>query len=863
MDIVPGTRLGPYEIVAPIGAGGMGEVYKARDTRLDRAVAVKILPAEFAQNAQFKTRFEREARTISHLSHPNICTLFDVGENYLVMELLEGESLADRVARGPLPVSEVLRYGAQISDALGKAHREGVIHRDLKPGNIMITKSGAKLLDFGLAKNVVVAGTPEGATAQKPLTQEGVVLGTFQYMAPEQLAGEEPDARTDIFALGAVLYEMATGKRAFEGKTKTSLIAAIVSSEPPPMTQLAPLSPPALERTIRICLAKDREDRFQSAHDLLLELRWIAEEGSQAGVAPAISRRHRLQFRTAWAIAALSTSLLLAIGAAQLLRPAPAQPSAVRSFFPPPKDWTYGPGQLAISPDGSKMAFRGWQGGVGAVWIQSLATGVGQKIPDTPNAVSYFWSPDSRYLGFCAGGKLQKVDAAGGPIITITDENKGCNSGTWNRDGTILFGGQGKILKINAGGGPVTEALRPGTPAGARAPWFLPDDRHFLFYVEAPKEVAKTEARVYVGDLKTGEQRFLTRADEPAKYTSPGYLLYVKSDSLMAQRFDAGKLRLLGDPVAISPISGAFSVNDTGLLGYFNAAVQAPNELLWYARDGKQIGRVGAPGYYAQLRLAPDGQRVAVSIYDNLSKTSSIWIHELARGTASRVTFEKDSTRPVWSPDAKRLLFAASGNNIASIHLKNASGLGEEQTLLDSQQDMYPKDWSSDGRQIAYDQDVGGRGQIGVLRLTPEKKASLLLRTRFFEANPRFSPDGKWLAYQSNETGVMEVYVVPLPDLSTKWMVSTQGGAYSIWRRDGKELFYVAADRKVMAVAVTRKGDALEFAKPQALFETRIGCCGFQYDVTADGQKFLVNSQVQSSADPMTIITNWTALLKK
>jgi Tol biopolymer transport system component len=332
----------------------------------------------------------------------------------------------------------------------------------------------------------------------------------------------------------------------------------------------------------------------------------------------------------------------------------------------------------------------------------------------------------------------------------------------------------------------------------------------------------------------------------------------------MAQRFDAGKLRLLSDPVALSPISGAFSVNDTGLLAYFNAAVKAPNELLWYARDGKQIGRLGAIGDYHRPRLAPDGQRVAVGIYDGLSKTQSIWIYELARGTASRATFEKaDNSDPVWSPDGKRLLFSASSNNILNLHLKNASGLGEEETLLDSNQPMFAKDWYADGRQIAYFQAVGGRGQIGVLQLTPEKKASLLLRTQFNEDNPRFSPDGKWLAYDSNETGVLEVYVVPLPDLSTKWKVSTQGGAQPVWRGDGKELFYVAADKKVMAVAVTRKGDALEFAQPQALFETRISGAGFQYDVTADGQKFLVNSQVQSSADPMTIITNWTALLKK
>ncbi len=894
--LTAGTKLGPYEIVSALGAGGMGEVYRARDTRLDRVVAIKVLPQHLAANPERKQRLEREAKTISSLNHPHICVLHDIGRqdstDFLVMEHLEGETLAKRLERGSLPLDDLLQIAIEVADALDQAHRHGVTHRDLKPTNIMLTpQSGAKLLDFGLAKpgrpsvpsssgaraqepaamgdSAGLAATAATATGQ-PLTAVGTIVGTLNYMAPEQLEGKEADARSDLFAFGAVLYEMATGKKAFEGKKPASTMVAILERDPAPMAELQPMTPPALERLVGTCLEKDPDDRWQTAHDLKLQLEWLAQGGSQVGLAPVVAARRRRQFQAAWFLAGTSTAALLVMAAVLLLRPAPAQPSAIRSFLPPPKDWSYGPWQLAISPDGSKMAFRGWQGSVGAVWIQSLATGVGQRIPDTQNAFNYFWSPDSRYLGFCDQGKLQKVDAAGGPIITVTDENKGCNGGTWNRDGTILFGGQGKILKVAAGGGPVTEALRPGAPAAARAPWFLPDDGHFLFYAEAPKGAAKTDTGVYVGDLKTGGQTFLTRADQPGgpasavKYTSPGYLLYVKSDTLMAQRFDAGKLRLLGDPVAVSPISGAFSLNDTGLLAYFNAPVQAPNELLWYTRDGKQIGRLGAPGNYIEPRLAPDGQRVAVSIYDDLSKTRSIWTYELARGTASRVTFEKAyHTDPVWSPDGKRLLFSASSNSIANLHLKNASGLGEEQTLLDSKQPMYPKDWYADGRQIAYSQGVGGRIQIGVLQLTPEKKASLLLRTQFDEDNPRFSPDGKWLAYQSNETGALEVYVVPLPDLSSKWKVSTQGGAQPVWRGDGKELFYVAADKKVMAVAVTRKGDALEFAQPQALFETRIGGAGFQYDVTRDGQKFLVNSQVQSSADPMTIITNWTALLKK
>ncbi len=382
--LTAGTKLGPYEIVSALGAGGMGEVYRARDTRLDRTVAIKILHPHFALRDDARQRFEREARTISQLNHPHICTLYDVGQDdegneFLVLEHLEGETLEARLERRPLPPEDVLKIGIEICAALEKAHRLGIVHRDLKPANVMLTKDGAKLMDFGLAKYnasavPVAVVLSQIVTEGDKITSDGMIVGTFQYMAPEQLEGKEADARTDIFATGTVLYEGATGRTAFTGKTKASLIASILSSDPPAMSQLAPLSPPALERTVKTCLAKNPDDRFQTAHDLLLQLRWIAEGGSQAGMAPAVSRRRKLQFKAAWAIASLSMAALLAIGAAQLLRPAPAQPSAVRSFLPPPKDWTYGPWQLAISPDGSKMAFRGWQGSAGAVWIQSLAT---------------------------------------------------------------------------------------------------------------------------------------------------------------------------------------------------------------------------------------------------------------------------------------------------------------------------------------------------------------------------------------------------------------------------------------------------------------------------------------------------------
>ena len=532
MAIASGTKLGPYEIVGPLGAGGMGEVYRAHDTRLDRDVAIKVLSGHFVSDPNLKERFEREARTISQLSHPNICSLYDVGSqdgaDYLVMECLEGETLADRILRGPLTLEEVLRYGAQVADALDKAHQRGVIHRDLKPGNIMLTKTGAKVLDFGLAKQAQ-AKTPSSsaltAMTAKPLTVEGTIVGTFQYMAPEQIEGNEADARSDIFALGCVLYEMATGKRAFAGKTQASVIASILATEPPPLSQAAPMTPPALDRLVRYCMAKDREERIQSAHDVKLQLEWIAEGGSQAGVpAPVVARRRSSQ-KLAWILTgvALAAAIVFAIGFV-LRAPVPAHP--LRVSILPPEQHSFDPLSIALSPDGTKLAFVAMAAGaIPQLWVRPLDSTAAQPLAGTDEASYPFWSPDSRSLGFFAQGKLKVIDASGGAVQTLVDASDP-RGGTWGADGTILYSPDATsgLFRIPAAGGtPVLlpgqqQVALPGTSSAPavgsrRWPAFLPDGRHFLFFQFSRNNPGGSRGNVHLASLDSQQDITLAGAD--------------------------------------------------------------------------------------------------------------------------------------------------------------------------------------------------------------------------------------------------------------------------------------------------------------------------------------------------------------
>src|SRR5438067_1930289 len=663
VEIRAGSRLGPYEVVEPLGAGGMGEVWRGRDTRLDRAVAIKILPGDFASNAQMRMRFEREAKTISQLNHPNICHLYDVGDSYIVMELLDGETLADRLAKGRLPIEQVLRCGIQIAGALDRAHRQGIVHRDLKPGNVMLTRSGAKLLDFGLAKiapAVVIDGS--GMTEQKPLTQEGTIIGTFQYMAPEQIEGAEADARTDIFALGALLYEMATGKRAFEGKSRASLIASILEREPPPISSIQPMTPPALERVVKGCLAKDPDQRWQTAHDVKMQLEWIAEGGSQAGVAaPLVSRRKRRE-RPGLSALALAVVAAGAFGTLWWQGRTPSTPRMVTSILPPEKvEPLFGPnGSAVISPDGSRIAFIGLTAARKRfVFLRPLGSDVAQALAGTEGARWPFWSSDSRQLGFFAAGKLKKIDAGGGPPQALCDAAIDSRGATWSGD-IILFAPSARsaIFRVSdSGGTPVAVTQRDRkNEYSHRFPSFLPDGKHFLFLAQTFEAVAQQRGTIYAAEIGSPARMLVARANSPAQYAN-GYVLFSRERALFAQRFDLRDLKTQGEPKPLAEkinyapgnANAAFSTNEKLLVYSTTPALRT--QLTWFDRTGHRLGTVGSsPGDFSRPSLSHDGTRIAIEVRDEQSGSAAIWVYDIARGSITRLTFDVgEDGAPIWS----------------------------------------------------------------------------------------------------------------------------------------------------------------------------------------------------------------------
>ncbi|MGH9317043.1 MAG: protein kinase domain-containing protein, partial [Thermoanaerobaculia bacterium] len=706
-----GTRLGPYEILSPLGAGGMGEVYRARDARLERTVAIKVLPSGLAASPEVRQRFEREAKTISQLSHPHICAIYDVGREgeaeYIVMELLEGETLSDRLAKGALPLEQTIRYGVEISDALDKAHRQGIVHRDLKPGNVMITKSGVKLLDFGLAKaferpldaegrgQATVGHHPlarSGLTAiptvagSPHLTQEGTILGTFQYMAPEQLEGKEADSRTDIFAFGATLYEMATGKKAFSGASQASLISAIMKEEPAPLSQVEPTTPPAFDRLVKTCLAKDPEDRWRTAHDVMLELKWIAAGGSQATPAVPVAARRKSREGLGWIVAGVL--LLFAIGQAFVSsRRAPPESRAIRfSVLPPAKAVV---DSISVAPDGSHLAFvASSPDGRILLWVRPLEAQTARPIVGTDGAMFAFWSPDSRFLGFFAEGKLKKVEAAGGPVETLCDAAYP-RGGTWNRDGVVLFtpNSGGPVFRVSAAGGLATPltALDPSRKETShRWPYFLPDGRHFLYYARSGQP---ENAGIYVGSLDSKETRRLVSTPSNAAYAPSGYLLFARDGTLMAQAFDVEKLRFTGEPFPAAEDVGFdggtfradFAVSENGVLTYRTSASFLAR-LTWFDRGGKQLGSVGPPGSYFNLSLSLDDRKLAVSRLASWTGTRDIWVYDLSRGTSSRFTFDPSTElSPFWSPDASRIVFSSDRAGPLDLYQRVATGGSDDE----------------------------------------------------------------------------------------------------------------------------------------------------------------------------------------
>jgi eukaryotic-like serine/threonine-protein kinase len=877
MTIGPGARLGPYEIQSAIGAGGMGEVYRARDTRLDRTVAVKVLPEHIASDPDFKQRFEREAKTLAALSHPHICPVFDVGSqngtDFLVMEYLEGETLEQRLKKGALPLDQALQIGIQIADALAAAHRAGIIHRDLKPGNIILTKSGAKLLDFGLAKTAApaVAGSLSMLPTRPPnLTAQGAILGTFQYMAPEQLEGQEADARTDIFAFGTVVYEVVTGKKAFEGKSQASLIAAILERDPPAMSSLEPMTPALLDHVVSQCLAKNPDERWQTAGDLMRELKWITQAGAQAGVPARDAVRPVRRERLAW-VSALTLMTLIAAGMALwAFRPAPTAslPEMRVEITTPP---TTDPVSLAISPDGQTIVFVATSEGRSRLWLRSLDSVSARPLAGTDNAYLPFWSPDSRSVGFFAVGQLKRIDIDGGSVQTLADAPVG-RGGTWNREGTILFTPvpASPIFRIAATGGEPAAVTRLERPQQQDhySPAFLPDGRHFLYYI-----LGSPEARgVYVGQLDGSQPRRLLDADSPAVHASSGHLLFVRQGTLFAQQLDPVRLELTGNPVPVAEgirvglyelALAAVSVSAAGSLVYRSGS-GGQSQLAWVDRSGKEMGKVGGPDSLGawDASISPNDRRVALCRV--VEGNTDVWLLDLGRSTVSRFTSDAgDDLAPLWSPDGTRIVFSSERTGALDLYQKPASGAGNEELLLATPQIEFATDWSLDGRFLLYSSAPGvPRFDIWALPMDGDRKPFPVVQTNFDERDGQFSPDGKWIAYVSNESGRFEIYVQPFPGSGAKSLISTTGGYQPRWRRDGKELFYIALDNRLMAVPIqfASNGQAVEAGAPVPLFGMRTsGPDDTPYMVASVGQRFLVNTVTEEAASPITLVLNWKA----
>jgi len=890
MAILPGRRLGPYEILSAIGAGGMGEVYKARDTRLDRIVAIKVLPAHLADRAELRERFDREAKTIASLNHPHICTLYDTGHqdeiDFLVMEYLEGETLAQRLVKGSLPLAQVLQYAIEIFDALDKAHRKGVTHRDLKPGNIMLTKSGTKLLDFGLAKlkqEAAPANLPlsELPTAIDPLTAEGSIVGTMQYMAPEQLEGKEVDARTDIFAFGAVVYEIATGKRAFEGKSQASLIAAILEREPPAMSSLQPMTPPALDRVVKKCLSKEPENRWQTPKDLCDELKWVAEGGSQVALAPTGAMKGFRALGRRGLILSVGIFLLgAAIASLATWNPKSALPQPVtRTIINLPAGQQLagmenGPA-VALSPDGTHLAYVARQGGTQQIYLRAMDSLEAKPIPDTGGATEPFFSPDGQWVGFFAGGKVKKVSVIGGAALVLGGAAN-LRGASWGGQGTIAFAPTNisVIQQVPDTGGtpqPLTR-LEKGEVA-QRWPEFLPGGKAVLF-ASGTNGINFSNARVAVQSVGTGERRNLVQGGMNPRYAPSGHLVYAQGGSLIAVPFDPQRLTIMAAAVPVvegvlqSPVTGAaqYSISATGSLVYVSGGVQsAQSRLVWVSRNGAEQPLAAPAQAYVDPRLSPDGRRVSVTVQE---QEDQVWLYDLTRETLTRLTFEGNTnSNGIWTPDGKRIAFGSSMEGASNIFWQLADGSGGLERLTTSEYNHFPMSWSPDGQLLAFFEiNPTTQRDIWVLQMS-DRKAQPFLRTPFNESAPRFSPDGRWLAYVSDESGRREIYVQPYPGPGGKWQISTEGGTEPTWNRNGRELFYRSGD-KMMAVDITTQ-PGFAAGKPRLLFEGHYqptpGTTP-NYDVSPDGQRFLMikpTEQAQAAPTQINVVLNWFEELKQ
>ena len=869
-----GQRLGPYLLSARIGAGGMGEVYKARDTRLDRTVAIKVLPGALARDRAAKERLEREARAVAALNHPNICALYDIGGTgdddgieFLVMEFVDGGTLASRLAAGPLPVETAIRSAIEIASALDKAHQAGIVHRDLKPNNIMLSKAGVKLLDFGLAKTFAPVAFPaEGRDAD--LTLPGSILGTLHYMSPEQLEGKPVDRRTDLFAFGGVLYEMLTGKKAFDAGSSVGVVTAIMASDPTPVRQLAPLVPASLEYVIARCLAKDPDDRWQTARDMLAELKRNSDTAGHVIDTPRPGRRRSVRLATA--VASVATIAVVVLTSLLLLR-SPAPPPVLRlSVLPPPGGFDLSPDPI-VSPDGRYIAFKAQNAShQTSIWLKAFDSAAAKPIPGTEGTdytFAPFWSPDSRSIGFFASGKLKRIDVTGGAaqVLASAPEPRG---GTWSVNGTILYNGDTQnLFRVPAAGGVAPVKASP-TGEVRLFPYALPDGHHYLFTSRNAKGLGQG---VYVASLDSDEVRRISDAWSPARYAH-GHLLFVRQTALFAQPFDLSSLTLHGEPKQIAdqvgigygnPLSFPFSSSETGTLAFWTGNATRLSQLTWYDRSGAKMATTGEPAVHYGFTLSPDGRRAALERQDPSTNTIDIWLMDVTNSAGpSRLTLDGRSSSPLWAPDGSRLVVTQRGEGLVTMPVRGPAG--RNITVADASSTKWVTDWSTDGRLIAFIDSVPEGWRLWTAEL-PGGQPRIYRQGPFALAQMQFSPDSRWVAYQSDESGRPEVYVDSYPNPGDRIRVSIEGGGWPKWRRDGRELYYLSRDRRLMVVGI-KASPSMVVSPPRALFETPAmnpDTSRSQYAPDGTGSRFLFNAPVESR-EPVgiSLVSNWPALLQ-
>jgi eukaryotic-like serine/threonine-protein kinase len=899
MAVAPGSRIGPYEITSPLGAGGMGVVFRARDTKLHRDVALKLLPDHFADDRDRLSRFQREAQVLASLNHPNIAQIYGFeeasGAGCIVMELVEGETLAQRLKRGPFPLDEALGIGRQVVDALEAAHERGIVHRDLKPANIKLTPDAkVKVLDFGLAKALGTKDV-EGDFSNSPTRVSGsiagVVLGTAAYMSPEQARGKEVDARTDVWAFGCTFFEMVTGRRAFGGETSTDIIAKIVAGQP--SWDLVPQdTPPSIRMLLTIALSKDPRQRLQHIGDVrpFLDPAFTSTTSST----PAA----RAPERPLWRRGLIAASAVVAFAA--LLVPAflyyrtpPTTKSEIRFEIAAP-GLLNGIGNLSISPDGQRIAYISIDEGRRMIRIRPIGAVTAQPLPGTENAASLFWSPDSRYLGFIADGNLKKIDIAGGPAQVLCYAGMGNAPGSWNQDGVILFQMQAAppvIARVSAQGGeatPVTTVDPSRNEIAHTAPYFLPDGNHFLYHAftssqDIVLQLGSLDSKSVSTLMVLGNLGLGGGVGAPARYSPSGHLLFVRNGTLLVQPFDAKRLALSGEAIPLMEQVNAFAVSNNEVLIYRRAAGEAGQgsaQLVWFDRSGKPAGQAGGPANYSgDVRLSPDGRRAAVDLVTGINR--DIWVIDLARGVPARLTFEGANWSPIFAPDGGRVVYSRAPGIAGltnKLYQKSSSGVGSEELLFEGDQTgeaIFPEAWSPDGSHVVFARvkfPSNVPAELWVLPLSGDRKAFRYLPTRFRQGTSAFSPDGRWLAFTTNESGSYQIVVQPFPDPSAgKWQITGNGGTEPRWRADGRELFYLSLDGKIMAVPI-KVDKTIEAGQPVPLFQTTLNTPvnpGLKrYDVTADGQRFLVLSPVaatpaQANSNPITAVVNWTAALNK